>query len=123
MPPVEVVGVGVALRALDDLADDLAALPEAWHEIGDQAAAVSAALAPHRSGRLAGSVASIAYAGRAVVTAGSSAVPYAAPINYGWPSRHIRPALFLEKGAEQTEHQAAEILETEANKAITRKGF
>lgn len=120
---VQVTGVRAALSDLDLLAEDLEALPEAWREIGDDAAAVVAGLAPHRSGRLAGSVEAIAYQGRAVVTAGSSAVPYAAPINYGWPARHIRPALFLERGAEHIEHKAAEVLETEANKAITRRGF
>lgn len=120
---VQVTGVSAALHDLDLLAEDLEALPEAWREIGEDAAAVTAGLAPHRSGRLAGSVAAIAYRGRAVVTAGSAAVPYAGVINYGWAARSIRASLFLERGADQTEHKAAEVLETEANKAITRRGF
>ena len=33
------------------------------------------------------------------------AVPYAGPINYGWPKRHIRPRLFVNNGVASTESQ------------------
>lgn len=120
---VQVEGVGVALRDLAALRDDLDALPDAWQAIGERAATSTAALAPHRSGRLSRSVGFLAYRGRAVVVAGSASVPYAGPINYGWPARHIRASLFLEHGADQIEHEAAELIEHEANQAIERKGF
>ena len=37
--------------------------------------------------------------------AGRKAVPYAGPINYGWPKRHIRPRLFVNNGVASTESQ------------------
>ena len=120
---VQVDGFGVALRDLEQLRDDLNTLPEAWHDIAARAATAAAGLAPHRSGRLAGTVQVVEARGRAVVTAGSAAVPYAGPINYGWPARHIRAALFLERAGDQVTPEAAEILQTEANRAIERNGF
>ncbi len=41
----------------------------------------------------------------AVIRAGRKAVPYAGPINYGWPKRHIRPRLFVNNGVASTESQ------------------
>ena len=40
-----------------------------------------------------------------VIRAGRKAVPYAGPINYGWPKRHIRPRLFVNNGVASTESQ------------------
>jgi hypothetical protein len=45
--------------------------------------------APRRSGRLAASMRSSGTQSAAVVRAGGAAVPYAGPIHFGWPARHI----------------------------------
>lgn len=33
------------------------------------------------------------------------AVPYAGPVNYGWPARRIKPRLFVNNGVASTEGQ------------------
>ena len=40
-----------------------------------------------------------------VIRAGRKAVPYAGPINYGWPAHHISPRLFVNTGVAQSEPQ------------------
>lgn len=44
-------------------------------------------------------------AAQIALPAGRKAVPYAGPINYGWPKRHIRPRLFVNNGVASTESQ------------------
>ena len=63
-------------------------------------------LAPRgESGRLAGSLRVGATRRAGVIRAGRKAGPYAGPINYGGPPRHIRPRLFVNDGVASTESQ------------------
>ncbi len=63
-------------------------------------------LVPHgATGRLAASLRTGATRRAGVIRAGRKAVPYAGPINYGWPARHIRPRLFVNDGVASTESQ------------------
>lgn len=59
--------------------------------------------APARSGRLRASIRGSGTNTAAIVRAGRAAVPYAAPIHWGWPRRHIRPNPFIYTAAEHTQ--------------------
>lgn len=60
--------------------------------------------APVRTGRLAGSIRTGATQRGAFVRAGrKGTVPYAGPIHFGWPKRHIRARPFITEAAESTE--------------------
>ena len=60
-------------------------------------------LAPRgKTGRLAGSLRVGATKRAGVIRAGRKAVPYAGPVNYGWPARHIKPRLFVNNGVAST---------------------
>ena len=52
-------------------------------------------LAPHVSGKLAGSIRAGASMRSGYVKAGSKRVPYAGPIHFGWKRRNIAPNPFL----------------------------
>ena len=74
--------------------DDLKALPAVRN------------LAPRgKTGRLAGSLRVGATKRAGVIRAGRKAVPYAGPVNYGWPARRIKPRLFVNNGVASTESQ------------------
>lgn len=63
-------------------------------------------LAPRgKTGRLAGSLRVGATKRAGIIRAGRKAVPYAGPINYGWPARHIRSRLFVNNGVASSESQ------------------
>lgn len=63
-------------------------------------------LAPHgATGRLVASLRTGATRRAGVIRAGRKAVPYAGPINYGWPAHHISPRLFVNTGVAQSEPQ------------------
>ena len=66
-------------------------------------ATASAGRAPHRTGRLASSGRGNNAVGRATVTFGGAAVPYAGPIHWGWPARGIAPHTFVSDAAQATE--------------------
>lgn len=88
-PAVEVDGLRklrAGLKAAGLTVDDLKA---AHAEVARTVVAAAQARVPRRTGRLASSLRGSGQAGAAVVRAGAAAVPYAGPIHWGWPSRHI----------------------------------
>lgn len=93
-------------KALTDIGEDLQDLKELHGAIARVVAgATSAPRGP--TGNLAASVrAGAGSKARAIVRAGTGEtgkVPYANPIHWGWPRRHIRPNTFLTDAASQTE--------------------
>ena len=62
-------------------------------------------LAPRgKTGRLAGSLRVGATKRAGVIRAGRKAVPYAGPVNYGWPGHHIKPRLYVNNGVARSEN-------------------
>ncbi len=62
-----------------------------------------------QTGRLASSLRVGATKRAGIIRAGRKAVPYAGPINYGWPARRIRPRLFVNDGVASSESQWQQI--------------
>ena len=60
---------------------------------------------------------------QAVVTAGRASVPYAGPINYGWPARNIAPSHFMQRTDAVMAPRAIQLLEAEINQRIREKQF
>ena len=52
--------------------------------------------------------------------AGRKTVPYAGPINYGWPARNIRPRTFVNDAVASTESQWAKEYETFVKKTMNQ---
>ena len=78
-------------------------------------------LAPRgKTGRLAGSLRVGATNRAGVIRAGRKAVPYAGPINYGWPKRHIRPRLFVNNGVASTESQWQKVYKDFIDKTLNQ---
>lgn len=100
---VRVEGASQLRRALRRAGRDLADLKEANSKVARLVASEAAVRAPRRTGKLAASIRGNRAAGKAVVSAGKAQVPYAAPIHWGWPSRHIRPNPWISKTAQQTQ--------------------
>ena len=101
-PSLEVSGARNLRRTLKAAGIELTDLKKAHAEVAALVSSRAAALAPHRTGRLAASVRGSGQAGAAVVRAGRSAVPYAGPIHFGWAARHIEPHKFIYEAAEET---------------------
>jgi hypothetical protein len=76
------------------------------------------AAAPRRSGALANSVRARATAQRAQIIVGTNVkVPYAGPINFGWPLRGIRAQEFIYKSIAAAEKEMLDIYIFEIDKA------
>ncbi len=76
------------------------------------------AAAPRRSGALAGSVKGRATAQRAQIIVGTPVkVPYAGPINFGWPLRHIAAQEFIYSSIAAAEKEMLDIYIFEIDKA------
>lgn len=95
---IRVDGLGEAVRAIRKTQDK--ELKRSLREANKGAATVVATAArpkaPTRTGRLAKSVGVKAGQKDAAVKAGTaSRVPYAGPVHYGWPARHIAAQPFI----------------------------
>lgn len=117
---VKVDGARELRRALKRAGADMKELSAAHRAASSIVAQAAAAFVPHRSGRLAASIRAQATRTRARVAAGSSAVPYAGPIHWGWPRRNIAPSLFLTEAAADTEPLWVERYEAEVAKLVDK---
>lgn len=122
--------VGTRVEGLNALVRDLRALgletedlKAAFAKIAERGAQLAAQLAPRRTGRLAADIRGNRATSKAVVTAGRRSVPYAGPINYGWPARNIAPSLFLQRTDQTLAPSAVQLLEDEINHQIRIRGL
>lgn len=124
------VSTGFRVQGLNTLVRDLLAigvevedLKDAFSAIAREGAVVAARHAPRLTGRLAGDIRGNRAKNKAVVTAGRVSVPYAGPINYGWPARHISAAGFMQAADREWQPYAVARLEHEINVSIIRRGL
>ena len=77
-------------------------------------------MAPQRTGRLAGNIRPAKQAQRARIMAGSSGVPYAGPIHWGWPARNIAENPFISRAAQATEPEWTQAYLEDVQAALDR---
>lgn len=102
---VHIEGLSNLVRTLQRAGEDVSDLKDAHRAAGEIVQREAEARAPRRSGALAGSVRAARQVRRARVQAGTSRVPYAGPIHWGWPSRQISSQPFVSEAAQATESQ------------------
>lgn len=119
----KVQGLSQVVRDLQRLGLEVEDLKEAFSSIADQGSRTAAMYAPRRTGALRASIRGNRAKSKAVVTAGRASVPYAGPINYGWPRRGIAASGFMQKADEQMRPHAIRLLEDEINRQIRRRGL
>jgi hypothetical protein len=120
---VRIEGLNRFVRDMQALGLEVDDLKGAFAGIAAEGARLASSFAPHRTGALARSVRGNRAKNKAVVAAGRARVPYAGPINYGWPRRHIKPALFMQRADEAMRTKAPEMLEAAVNQKIQEKGL
>ena len=123
MQGYRVEGLNAAVRQLQALGLEVDDLKAAFSQVAAEGARVASREAPKRTGRLSRDVRGNRAKSKAVVTAGRASVPYAGPINYGWPARNIRANQFMQRTDEVMEPRAVQLLEQEINRQIRRKGL
>jgi hypothetical protein len=100
---VRVEGLDNLLRTLKRARIDISDLKDANAKAGRTVASAAGFRVPRRSGALANTIRAAKQAKRARVVAGKAAVPYAGPIHWGWPARHISSQPFISEAAQATE--------------------
>lgn len=119
---------GVHVLGLDELRRDLRAVDRGATKAVNAGlrgamvpvAARAATLAPRRSGKLARSLRPFATARGAGVR---SRLPYAAPIQWGWPKHHIKPSLFITRAVEGQESEIVDAVGDALEHLAGRHGF
>lgn len=116
-----VVGQKRFVQTMRKAGADMDDLKEVNREAAQIALPAVRNLAPRgKTGRLAGSLRVGATKRAGVIRAGRKAVPYAGPINYGWPKRHIRPRLFVNNGVASTESQWQKVYQAFIDKTLNQ---
>jgi hypothetical protein len=100
---VRVEGLNNLVRSLDKASAEISDLKEAHKAAGEIVVRDAQVRVPRRSGALAGTIRSARQARRARVNVGTSKVPYAGPIHWGWPARNIVAQPFAAIAAQATE--------------------
>jgi hypothetical protein len=116
---VKVEGLNNLVRTLTRAGVDLGDLKAANQKAGNIVAARARGDAPRKSGALAGNVRSARQARRARIMAGSSRVPYAGPIHWGWPARHISSQPFIAEAAQRSESEWADAYRADVVAALS----
>lgn len=97
MAIVVVEGLNQTVRTLKQFGVSVEDLKEGNKQISSKVAKDAIAIAPRLTGNLASSIKGTAQQRKAVITAGGQRVPYAGPIEYGWPVRNIEARPYLRK--------------------------
>ena len=93
---LEIEGLRDVQKAMKNFSDDSRNDMKDTHRKAGQLVVDGAArLVPVRSGALLASLRSAPTQRQGKVRLGSAAVPYAGPIHFGWPARHIQPNPFI----------------------------
>lgn len=120
---VQVEGLREVVRDLERAGVEVADLKEAHARIATEGATTAKGYAPHRSGKLAGSVRGNKAKNKAQVIIGGARVRYAGPILFGWPRRGIRAANTIERTDAHMAIEAPRIFEQELTRIFTKYGF
>lgn len=120
---VRVEGLTQLFNNLNALGVSMDDMKDAMAKISDFGARQAAVLAPKLSGRLAGDIRGNRAKSKAVVTAGRVSIPYAGPINYGWPAHGISANGFLQRTDPLWQPYGLRVLEQELNKLIRQRGL
>lgn len=118
-----VEGLNQTLTALQRMGVEADDLKATMAGIAAEGARLASSFAPVRSGLLARTVRGNKAKAKAVVIAGRARVPYAGAINYGWPDRGIKPALFMQRADKQLATRAVEMLEQGLADAARKVGL
>ena len=119
---VKVTGAAELRRALRRMGDDLADLKAVHREASEMVAGEARSGAPVLTGRLRKTIRSGATKTRAYVSAGRKAVPYAAPIHFGWPARNIEAQPFLYDASDAKAEDVAALYIKRVDELVRRVG-
>jgi hypothetical protein len=121
---VKVEGLARLQRQLREAGLDLDDMKDVMQAIAVAGAEVATGFAPNRTGRLAGSIRGNRAKRKAVVAAGNKAgVPYAGPVNYGWPERNIQANQFMQRADVVMTPVAVDMLGDGVDRIIDKNGL
>ncbi len=120
---VEVDGLRELVRDLERAGVDINDIKDAFARIAAEGARVGEGFTPRRSGRLADTARGNRAKGKAVLTWGKAAVPYAGPILWGHPRRGIKPARTIARTDDVMAARAPAIFDEEIEAIFRKHGF
>jgi len=120
---IRVEGVDDVVRDMGQIAEEIEDPREALDEIATEAAERLRRRIPRKSGRAAATARGGRSKGKAYVQAGSEAVPYLGPLNYGWPARNIEPVGFMQDTDRELEPLAVDRIDQHIDRTIRQRGM
>jgi hypothetical protein len=104
-PALQVDGLRTLRRTLKAAGVSLQDLKDAHAQVANLVVRAAEPAAPRRSGALAATMRGSGTQAAAVVRAGRASVPYAGPIHWGWPARHIKAQPWIYDAAQNSQDQ------------------
>lgn len=117
----QIVGLREVIRDLKNLGDDTKNEMKDTHLAAAEVVVMGAKrYVPYRTGALADSIRALATRTSGRVRAGSTSVPYAGPIHFGWPARRIAPQPFIYDALDDRVEQVRSIYEKRINELVEK---
>lgn len=117
-PLVEVKGARELRKTLKASGEGIGQLKEANAKAASIVTQAAIPMTPFVTGTLRGSIRGTGQASRAIIRAGGARVPYAGPIHWGWPARHIKGTAFLSDAGTSTETVWLPVYEADIQRII-----
>jgi hypothetical protein len=120
---VRVEGLTKTVRSLQAAGVEVDDLKGVFGPIAALGARLAKGFAPVRTGTLRGTIRGNKAKNKSVIIAGRKRVPWAAPINYGWKARGIKPARYMQRVDPVIGPAAVEMLDNGLNDVIKKAGL
>lgn len=116
---VRVEGLSSVVRNLQRMGVEVEDLRDAFARIAEEVKPDYQSVTPVKSGALRADYRTSKTKGKANLYVGRASIPYAGPINYGWPARNIAPRNFVARGDEIAAPKASRSLEEEISRLVS----
>lgn len=110
---ISVEGLSRKVRALEQMGTEVTDLKDSMGRIATAVQPDYERFTPRRTGKLIANYRTGRAKGKAILYVGSARVPYAGPINFGWPARNIQPTNYVSRGDTVAAPKAIRLLEQE----------
>lgn len=118
---IKIEGIGKLMRSLKQLDADLVEeVKETHRDAANRVAATARPKVPVRTGRLAADIRVGVTIKSGTVKIGRKAVPYAGPIHFGWPARHIAPQPFMYEALDARRNELERLYSTRIAEIVAK---
>lgn len=115
---VKVEGLRQSIRSLERLGVEAQDLKDAFHKAGNIVVTEARALAPKRTGKLAGTIKASKTKNKSIIRTGN--LVYAPIQHYGWPAHGIEPKPYMTDAVAHKQDEVVRLIDVELQQLVNK---